>query len=252
MNISVSILTKNSEKYLEEVLQALSTFEEVLILDNGSTDKTLSLAKKYKNVTIKESAFIGFGPLHNLAIDLARNDWILSLDSDEILTSELLKEIQNTKLESKKVYSFAVKNYYNGKWIRHCGWYPDRHVRLFSRESTRFTDAYVHEGVITKGLEEHRFKNAIKHYSYSNTEDFLRKMQQYSQLFAEQNKGKKKSSLKKAILHGLGAFIKTYLVKKGFLDGYEGFIISVYNANTAFYKYLKLKEENEKESCSTS
>lgn len=244
--ISVTILTKNSQKYLKEVLSALRAFDEVLIYDNGSSDATLEIASSFPNVTIVCGEFTGFGPTHNKASSLAKHDWILSIDSDEVVTPEMEKEILSTPLNPGAVYSFPRQNFYNGKWIKWCGWYPDRQYRLYNRNKTRFTDTQVHESIIIKNLEHHPLKNPLRHYSYDSQFEFLSKMQSYSDLFAKQNKGKKKSSPCKAVLHGLSAFLKAYILKKGFLGGYEGFVISVYNGNTAFYKYLKLYEANAK------
>lgn len=246
MPISVTVLTKNSEKYLFEVLEALSNFDEIVIYDTGSKDNTLQIASHFSNVTIYEGQFIGFGPTHNLATSLARNDWVLSVDSDEVITPELSKEICDTLLQKGCVYSFPRHNEYKGKWIKWCGWHPDRQIRLYNRKDTKFSDVQVHEAVISKGFKIIALKNALRHYSYANVSDFLTKMQSYSTLFAEQNKGKKQSSLLKAIMHGLFGFFKSYILKRGFLGGSEGFEISIYNGNTAFYKYLKLKEYNHK------
>ncbi|MCE2982556.1 MAG: glycosyltransferase family 2 protein [Parachlamydia sp.] len=244
--ITVTILTKNSQQYLEEVLLALNKFEEVLIADTGSTDQTLSIAHKFPNVTVHRLPFEGFGPTHNKASALARNDWILSIDSDEVLTPELFDEIARLKLDSRSVYSMPRRNEYRGKWIKWCGWHPDRQVRLYHRQGTRFTDAQVHESVMTQGMQLITLHSPLRHYSYTSVEDFLSKMQAYSTLFAQQNQGKKSSSFSKALSHGLYAFFKSYFVKKGVLGGREGFEISFYNAATAYYKYLKLAELNNK------
>jgi glycosyltransferase involved in cell wall biosynthesis len=243
-NITVTILTKNSRKYLEEVLSSLQNFDEVLICDTGSNDDTLAIAQQFSNVTIYQKPFLGFGPTHNLASSLARHDWILSVDSDEVVSQSLADEICSLKLNRGFVYSFPRHNEYNGKWIRWCGWHPDRQVRLYNRLDTHFTDVLVHEAIDIKNLKNIPLYGSLKHYSYRNVSDFLHKMQSYSTLFAEQNKGKKNSSLAKAIGHGFFAFLKSYVIKKGFIGGQEGFEISFYNANTAFYKYLKLAEAN--------
>ncbi len=236
--ITVTILTKNNEETLGSVLESVCSFDEVILLDTGSTDTTLELAQIYPNVKVFKSPFIGFGPLHNLAAQYASHDWILSLDSDEVLTPELAEEILAVKLDPQKVYSFPFDNYFNGKHIKWCGWYPDRHIRLYNKTATSFTDDQVHEKV--KPLQEIAFKHPVKHYSYRSIADFLHKMDRYSTLFAEQNLHKKRSSFTKALLHGSFAFIKSYIIKKGFLGGKEGYIISLYNAQTTFYKYLKL------------
>lgn len=242
--ISVTILTKNNQKYLADVLEAVREFDEVLIYDNGSTDNTIEIASNFPNVKVCLGKFIGFGPTHNVASSQAKRDWILSIDSDEVVTPEMFKEISELTLDPSCVYSFPRHNEFNGKWIKWCGWHPDRQWRLYNRTKTSFTDAQVHERVIIDGMKSVSLKGAIKHYSYSSLADFLSKMQAYSDLFAKQNQGKKKSSPWKAISHSLFTFFKSYILKRGFLGGYEGFLISSYNAHTAFYKYLKLFEAN--------
>lgn len=240
--ISITILTKNSEQYLKEVLNALQSFNEVLIFDNGSSDKTIEIAQTFSNVIVYKGTFEGFGKTHNKASSLAKNNWILSIDSDEVVSDKLVNEILSLSLDPKVIYSIPRHNYYNGKWIKGCGWYPDRVRRLYNREETVFSDDQVHESLIVNNLQIKNLKGEIKHYSYSSTEEFLQKMQNYSTLYAKQNRGKKKSSFTKALLHGFSAFFLSYIFKKGIFDGKEGFIISLYNANTTFYKYLKLYE----------
>lgn len=242
--ISVTILTKNSQKYLLEVLSALHIFSEIVVYDTGSQDQTLEIARRFSNVVIYEGSFIGFGPTHNIASSLAKNDWILSIDSDEIVTPNLADEIRSLKIKRGCVYSLPRHNEYRGKWIRWCGWHPDRQIRLYHRLDTRFTEAQVHEAVDARHLKEIQLYSPLRHYSYDQVGDFLQKMHSYSSLFALQYQGKKSSSLSKALAHGCYAFFKSYILKRGFLGGQEGFEISFYNANTAFYKYLKLAEAN--------
>lgn len=245
--ITATILTKNCQGTLGACLSSLQKFPEVLIFDSGSTDSTLQVASQFPNVTIIHGVFTGFGPTHNSASSHAAHDWILSIDSDESLTQELVEEIIRLDLQPDRVYQIDRKNYFNGKWVRWCGgWHPDPVVRLYNRKTTRFTDDSVHEKIIVGNLQIIPLASPLLHTPYRCMEDFLTKMQIYSSLFAKQNKGKKRSCVGKAILHGWFAFIKSYLFKKGFLGGKEGFIISIYNAHTAFYKYLKLMEINKK------
>lgn len=250
--ISATVLTKNSEETLASCLKALEGFDEVILLDTGSTDLTLDIARTFPNVKVHEAPFQGFGPLHNLAAEKASHDWILSLDSDEVLTEELASEIEQASLTPECVYSFPFHNYFNGKHIRGCGWFPDRHIRLYNKAKTHFSNDFVHEKIESHGLKEVRFQHPVKHYSYRSISDFLKKMENYSSLFAHQNKQKKSSSLAKALLRSTFAFFKSYVIKKGFLDGREGFIISVYNAQTTFYKYLKLEELNQTDAALTA
>lgn len=242
--ISVTLLTKNSQLYLKEVLSALQNFDEVLVCDTGSSDQTIAIAEQFSNVLIHRLDFNGFGPTHNHASSLAKNDWVLSIDSDEIMTEELVQEINQLKLARGCVYSFPRRNEYCGKWIKGCGWHPDRQIRLYHRMDTHFTNDQVHECIISGHLEHIHLKSPLRHYSYGSVDDFLRKMQSYSTLFAAQNRGIKKSSLGKALSHGWFAFFNSYILKKGLFGGRQGFEISFYNGATAFYKYLKLAEAN--------
>lgn len=243
--ISVTILTKNSAETLEATLRSLKNFPEVLVLDTGSTDHTLDIAAQFPHVKIVLEQFRGFGPTHNRASELASNDWILSIDSDEILTPDLASEVLSLKLDPNCVYSIDRHNYFNGKRMTCCsGWYPDRIVRLYHRKSTRFTDDAIHESVIARGLRIIPLRWPLLHTPYRSIDAFLAKMQTYSTLFAEQNAGKKTSSLGKALCHASAAFFKNYFLKRGFLGGKEGFIISLYNTHTAYYKYLKLAFRN--------
>ncbi len=242
--ISVTILVKNGERYIKQVLEALKKFDEVILLDTGSTDRTIAIAQQYANVRVHSSAFMGFGPSHNFATAIAKHDWILSIDADEIASDELVEEVLSLTLSPETVYSVSRHNYFRGKFIRGCGWYPDRPVRLYNRTVTTFSDAMVHEAVIATGMRKITLKSPLFHYPYHSITEFLTKMQSYSSLFAEQYQGKRSSSLLKAIAHGLFAFFKSYLLKRGIFLGQEGFIISLYNAHTAYYKYLKLQELN--------
>lgn len=241
--ISVTILTKNSESSIEATLKSVAAFEEVIVLDTGSSDRTVAIAKMFPNVKVHHSPFLGFGPTHNLATSLASRDWVLSLDSDEALSPQLVEEIKTLSLDKSAVYSVLRHNYFNGKRIKWCGgWHPDWVTRLYNRKTTSFTDDAVHEKVRTEGLQVQQLQHPMTHIPYREIGDFLSKMQMYTSLFAEQNAGKKDASLLKAIFHGWFAFIKSYILKRGFMGGKEGFIISAYNGHTAFYKYLKLGE----------
>lgn len=242
--ITVAILVKNGERKIAKTLSSVSSFDEVLLYDTGSTDSTLGIAQKFSNVKIVKGELNGFGPTRNLLSKLAKNDWILSIDADEELSKELAQEILETHLDESRVYAFRFKNYYKQQWIKGCGWYPETHVRLYNRGKTSFSELLIHEGVVTENLNIHTFNNVINHYTSDSIEEFIAKMQHYSTLFARQNKGMRKSSLGVAVGHGVAAFVKSYILKKGFLDGFAGFVISIYNGHTALYKYLKLREEN--------
>lgn len=242
-NISVTILTRDSAKYLPECLGALSAFDEVVVLDNDSTDDTIAIAKRFPNVVVHEHPFIGFGPMKNLAVDKASNEWILSIDSDEVVTPELAREILSLDLDASLVYEVERDNYYHGRLIKGCGWANDRVQRLFNRNTTRFNDKLIHEGLTRKDImKTEPMKGHLKHYPYDEASQLLQKMQHYSTLWAEENRGRRKTSPTGAVLSGLATFFKSYLLQNGWKYGYEGLLISVSNANGAFYKYIKLYE----------
>jgi glycosyltransferase involved in cell wall biosynthesis len=245
--ISVTILTKNSEKYISECLNALSKFDEIILLDNGSSDKTIKIAKTFSNVKIYKNEFIGFGPLKNLAISYASNEWILSVDSDEVFSEKLVDEILSLSLDKNTIYSILRDNYYNKKLIKCCGWENDFVLRLFNKNSTKFNDQQVHESLIIQNdISVKKLTNSFKHFSFENASELVNKMQHYSTLYAKEQKNKKTSSPIKAISRGAFTFFKNYFFQKGFLYGYEGFLIAMSNANGVFYKYIKLYEENKK------
>ena len=241
--ISVTILTKDCANTLGATLESVKSFDEVIILDSGSIDETLDVAGRYPNVKSFRKPFLGFGEMHNLATSIATHDWIFSLDSDEVLTKEAEKELLSLTLDPCNVYSILRHNFFNGKRIKWCGgWHPDWVLRLYNRTATQFSLAKVHEKILTKGLNVKRLKHPILHTPYRTMSDFLDKMQNYSTLFAMQHRGKGPVSLLSALMHGWFAFFKSYVLKRGFLGGREGFIISLYNSHTTFYKYMKLSE----------
>ena len=242
--ISVCMLSKNSAATIANALASVSTFAEVILLDNNSTDDTLVIARQFPNVRIINHPFIGFGPLRNAAAAYAANDWILALDTDEELSSPLLAEIASLPLDPALTYSMPRHNCYNKKHIKGCGWHPDRVVRLYYRKNARYSEDQVHESVLSP-FTPRQLQNPILHTPFRSTTQFLAKMEHYSTLFAEQYAGKKKGSPLKAILHSCFAFIRSYFLRMGWKLGAEGFIVSLYNSNSTFYKYIKLWEKND-------
>lgn len=244
--ISATVLTKNSERLLEAVLNALGFCDEVVVLDTGSTDGTLGIAATFANVSIhrQKGGFRGFGLAHREAVEHARHDWILSVDSDEVLSPELIAEIRELRLDPGTVYSIPFRNHFNRRPITTCGWSPDYHERLFHRRFTNFCASEVHERVQTAQLSVVQLRHVIHHYSYETLHDFLRKMNVYATLFAEQNAGKRKSSPWRAVTRAGWAFFKSYLIERGLTQGTEGLVISAYKSQTVFWKYLMLDEAN--------
>jgi len=248
--ISATILTKNSAAHLGEVLAALAWCDEVVVLDTGSTDTTAEIARSFPNVSwhVLQGTFPGFGRAHRHAVTLAKHDWILSIDSDEVVSPLLAAEIMTLRKDERTVYSIPFENYFNGRHITSCGWAPDRHERLFNRRATNFCTSDLHERVQTQALAVQPLREPIRHYSYTRADDFLRKMTAYSGLFRDQHRGVRPSSPVRAASRSGWAFLKSYVLQRGCLQGYEGFLISSYKAQTVFWKYILLYEANARRS----
>jgi glycosyltransferase involved in cell wall biosynthesis len=242
-NISCVIIAKNAESKLKEVLDALKDFNDVVIYSNSSTDKTDEIALSYKNINLIKGDFLGFGATKNAAADYAKNDWIFSLDADEVLSQEFTNNLKNTILDKNNVYTILRTNFYKTTQIKHC-WGNDIIVRIYNKSITSFSDKKVHESVIHSGLNISSIDGTVMHYPYSDISDFIIKLDRYSTIFAQDNLGKKNSSPLKAIANGSFSFFKTYFLKRGFLDGYAGLVIAFSHMATNFYKYIKLYELN--------
>lgn len=245
--ITATLLVKNSAQYLPQVLDSLHLFDEVLLLDNGSSDNTLDIAAQYPNVSIHHHEFIGFGPMKNLAASLAKHDWILSIDSDEILTPELQHSLQQLDLNTPQhIYTLSRLNHYRGRLIKACGWYPDILPRLYHRSHTQFSNRQVHEALERQSDSVLLpLAGDLLHYSFDSADGLLQKMQHYSSLYADQFRYQKHTSITAALVHGFTAFNKHYWLKSGWRYGGDGFTIAVSNALGSFYKYIKLNERNQ-------
>lgn len=246
-NISAVILVKNAEKTIAECLESLCAFGEVVLLDNGSTDATLDIAAKYPNVKIfHEPNFCGFGKMKNIALSKATNDWILSIDSDEVLMPEIVSQINAMQLNDNTVVALSRLNYYGDRCMKCCGWYPDYVWRIFNRKYTRFNENIVHEGVETKpDTQKVYIKDAIKHYAADSMESIIQKMNRYTTLSAqEKHKKGKNASVIGAIFRFIHTFNMNYFFRRGIFYGYKGFVVSLLNASGSFYRHMKLYELN--------
>ncbi|MGH2304754.1 glycosyltransferase family 2 protein [Campylobacter taeniopygiae] len=233
MNISIVILTYNSQKYLLEVLQSVRFANEVIIIDSGSTDNSLEIANTFNNVKIFHQAWLGFGKQKQFGVEKASNDWVFVLDSDEIFTKKLEEEVlQTIKNPLFKAYKVARLNFFFGKAVTRMGLYPDYNIRLFHKKYAKFNGREVHESIICKekiGTLQHHFL----HYAYESIEQFINKQNKYSSL------NPKKNNLLKAIINPYWTFFKLYFIKLGFLEGKNGFIIAKLYAQYTFWKYIK-------------
>ena len=244
-DVSVTILTKDSSKHLKRCLDALRSFSEVVVLDNGSTDDTLDIAGGYQNVRIFRSEFIGFEPLKDLAASHASNDWIFSVDSDEVVTPELERSVIDHGLKDDQVGAVHRLNHFNGRLINACGWQNDITKRLYNRRTTNFGEFRVHESLAPTAGGEVRLAGHLLHFTSDSVQDLNQKAHRYAALYAEQNRGRKRSSSPRAQLAGAGRFIRDHFLLKGVLYGRDGYVIARSNAAGAYYKYLKLAEAAE-------
>jgi glycosyltransferase involved in cell wall biosynthesis len=246
--LSVILITRNEESNLDDCLASLEgVAQQIVVVDSNSTDRTLEIANNYGALMAYPTDWPGFGPQKNRALDLATGDWVLSLDADERLTPALKSEILTAINHSAHVDCFAIPrlSWYCGRFIRHSGWSPDYVERLFKRGTARFSDDLVHERLIPNGTVA-KLKNPMLHYSFMNYAQVLDKLNRYSSASAEQAflRGKK-SNPAKAVLHGMWAFIRTYILRAGFLDGPQGFALAVSNAHGTYYRYMKLWQLNQ-------
>lgn len=242
MTLSAVIITRNEEAMLADCLRSVAFADEIVVVDSLSSDRTVEIARAHGARVLETTDWPGFGPQKNRAIELATGDWILSIDADERVTPELASEIRAAVRSADAVagYQLSRLSRYCGRYMRHSGWFPDHITRLFQRGRARFSDDLVHERVIVDGAVG-RLNGLLLHESFGSLEQVLDKVNRYSSLSARQMAAAgKRGSLVAAVLHGLGAFVRTYLLKAGFLDGREGFMLAVSNAEGAYYKYLKL------------
>jgi glycosyltransferase involved in cell wall biosynthesis len=248
-NLSVIIITKNEQHYIKECIQSVAQVaNEVIVLDSQSNDQTVDLAQSLGARVCINNDWLGFGVQKNRALSLATGDWVLSIDADERLSHELAQEIKVLLNQEPKYnsYSFKRLSWYCGRLIKFSGWQDDYVIRLFKRGYAVFTNDLVHERLVSSEINKGnlisgQLHSSLMHYSYSDFDQVLGKVNRYSSLWAEQKfKEGKTSSFRNAIFHGLAAFVKTYLLKKGFLDGVHGLALALSNAEGAYYKYLKL------------
>ena len=244
MNVSAVMIVKNGARTIRKSLESLKEFDDVIVYDNGSTDETAAIAREFPNVNLIEGNFDGFGTTKNRAASYAKHDWILIIDSDEVVDETLLNALKTNILDPKTIYIVNFLAFYKEIQIKHCGWNNQKIRRLYNKTVTRFNENAVHENIIDDGMKKEGIEGNMKHYSYMSISDFIIKLDRYSTLFAKDNAGKKSSSPAKAFFNGLYSFFRTYILKRGFLDGYAGLIIAFSHMATNFYKYIKLYEIN--------
>ena len=239
--VSVIVITRNEAHNIAGCLRSAAFADEKVVVDWSSTDATAELARAQGAVVIGTPDWPGFGPQKNRALDAATGDWVLSLDADERVTPELARQVRQA-IEGDRFDAYSVGRHssYCGQYMDHSGWYPDRVVRLFRRGTARFSDDLVHERLLPRGPVG-RLEGELLHESMPDFESVLQKMDRYSTAgaLALMRKGVK-GSMAKGLGHGLWAFIRTYVVRLGFLDGRLGLALAISNAEGTYYRYLKL------------
>lgn len=247
MSISATVITKNEAALIRTCLDSLTWVDEIIVVDSGSTDGTVEICQEYTD-KVMVTDWPGFGPQKNRAVGMATKEWVLSLDADECVTLELRHELQAAMTDPGNYAAFAMprRSTYCGKSMRHSGWWPDYVARLFRRGQACFSDDIVHERLIVDGPVG-RLRQPLLHEAFRDLNEVLDTMNRYSTAGARMmQERKEQAGLSTALLHGLWSFLSTYVLRAGFLDGREGFMLAVANAEGTYYKYLKLLLMSEK------
>lgn len=239
--VSAYIIAYNEADKIAAAVQSVTWADEVLVLDSNSSDDTAKIAAGL-GATVKQIPFTTFGKLRNDAIAACKHDWVFSLDADERCTpaarAEIAKVLSHPDADA---YYVPRRNWFMGRWIRHSGWYPDyRQPQLFRKTALIFNDHdEVHESYRVQGTVGY-FKSAIIQVPFQNLEQLVHKMQRYSTLGARKLERKgKRVGMGTALVHGLWAFFRIYVLKRGFLDGWAGFVLALGNFEGTFYRYAK-------------
>jgi glycosyltransferase involved in cell wall biosynthesis len=261
--LSVILIANNEANNILDCLASVSFADQiVVVVDSGNTDNTVELARSVGAQVVQTTDWPGFGAQKNRALDLATGDWVFSIDADERVTPELAQQlktainfeaevdvkndsnidnIRNKNISQHDAYEVPRLTQFCGQWIRHCGWTPDHVLRLFKRGSARFSNDLVHERLVQSKGTCGKLTTPMLHFSYPTPASYWRKLDQYSQAWAKQRYSEgKKTSMLRAAMSGVAAFIRTYLLRLGFLDGALGFAVCTMQAQSAFGKYFTL------------
>lgn len=242
--LSVVLIVRNEAENLAACLDTVRWADEIVVMDSGSDDATLEIAQRYTDKVYVESDWQGYGVQRQRAQAKASGDWVFMLDADERVTDELHSSIRAAvaKDERDVVYAVPRLSWVFGRFIRHSGWYPDYVPRLYARERTGYRGDRVHEKlIIGAGMREAVLSGDLLHYTYRDLNHYLVKSAHYAAAWAQQRQEQgKRASLSQGLVHGLGCFVKMYLLRAGFLDGRQGFLLALLSAHSTFVKYADL------------
>ena len=241
--LSVIIITKDEQDNIEDCLESVKWADEIIVVDSGSTDETEEICRKYTNKFYVKD-WPGFGIQKQRALDLATHEWVLLIDADERVTSGLRNAIISVLSSNSNVNGYLIPRLSNylGKDIRHAGWYPDYTLRLAKKNKSHFTKDIVHEKMVVDGTIN-KLNIHFLHYPYKDIAHHMQKLNDYSSLSAEKmHASGKRISWPMILFKAFFGFVRAYILRKGFLDGWPGLVVSVSTAISVYYKYLKLKE----------
>lgn len=252
MRLSVIVITRNERANIVDCLSSVDFADEIVVVDNASTDGTADLAGAFGALVSVTPDWPGFGPQKNRALGLAKGDWILSIDADERVTPELRLEILAIIADARSldIYKFPRQSSYCGQFMMHSGWSPDYVTRLFRSGCAKFSDDLVHERLVSSSPIG-QLRSQLRHLSFPDFESVLDKVNRYSSAGAASLTAKSKpANLWSAIGHGAWAFVRTYFIRRGFLDGQLGLALAISNAEGTYYRYAKrwlaIRREREK------
>lgn len=247
--LSVVMIAKNEAPVIASCLEHLDWVDEIVVLDGGSSDATVEITKQFTDKVFVEADWQGYGVQRQRAQQRATGDWVLMIDADEHVSSELKKSIQAVVQQDDRnlVYSVAILPWCFGRFLRHGGWYPAYKVRLYAKDKASYGNQRVHEKLeLASGVDVKCLRGDLLHYTYRDLQHYLTKSARYAAEWAEQRQQRgKQASLLEGLVHGAGCFLRMYIIKAGFLDGRQGFLMALLSSHSTFVKYADLWSRNQ-------
>ena len=241
--LTVTVITHNEGHHVAGALESVAWADEIVVVDSGSSDDTVAIAGRYATRVVQHQ-WTGYGTQKNYAADLASHDWILSIDADERVAPPLADEIRALLKQEPKAAGYEISRvaHYLGRWIRSTDWYPDFHVRLYDRRTARWSEDAVHESIQCPGRVE-RLRGELQHYPYRDVSEHLAKIDRYTTLIARQWAADgRRTAAWEAVVYPRLAFLRNFILRRGFLDGHTGLVVSMLNSYYVLLKYVKLFE----------